>query len=61
MPNDDIDLIRTGACDVCNWRGPVVVLHDRGCEALAACRACQPRQFDRVARRDVDGWLGLPR
>lgn len=61
MPNEDIDVIRTASCDVCNWSGPVVVLHDLGLEVLAACRACKPKQFDRVARRDVDAWLGLPR
>lgn len=55
---EDTDVIRTCSCDVCGRRGPVVVIHHLGCEVLAACSACQPKQFERVARRDVDAWLG---
>lgn len=50
--------IATGTCDCCNAKGPGVLQHDYNeVPVLFECRRCAPDAFERVARRDVDGWL----
>lgn len=55
---ENLDVIRTCSCDDCGRRGPAVELHDRGEPVYALCATCAPKLFERVARRDIDAWLG---
>ena len=41
-------------CDVCGSAGPTVLHYNNGAPVLAQCKACAPKEHDRVARRDID-------
>lgn len=44
-------------CDVCGSAGPTVMHYNNGAPVLTQCKACAPKEHDRVARRDIDSWL----
>lgn len=54
MANDHIS---TDTCDTCGRKGPVVVFHQHDTSVLTQCRQCDPKNFEKQARRDIDAWL----
>lgn len=57
----DWNYITVCTCDSCNRRSVGVMLHHYGTPVLFQCSTCSPREFERVARRDVDSWLEAPK
>ena len=54
---DDLNSLATDTCDTCNRRGTTVLFHHHGAPVLAQCSCCAPKEFERVARRDIESWL----
>ena len=57
MDSHNANRICSSTCDTCSVKGPGVELHHNGTPVLFQCPKCQPHEFERVARQDVDGWL----
>lgn len=38
-------------CDVCGLAGPTVMHYSNGAPVLTQCKACAPKEYDRVARQ----------
>lgn len=54
---EDTITIKTCTCDDCGRRGPGVEYTNLGAPVLFVCRACEPKKFEQVARKDIDSWL----
>lgn len=54
---DDLNTLATDTCDTCGRHEATVLFHHLGAPVLTQCSSCAPKEFERVARRDIDNWL----
>ena len=57
MKEHDNMIISTSTCDDCGRRGPGIEYIDHGLSVYFTCKACEPKTFERAARKDIDRWL----
>lgn len=53
----DFSTIKTSTCDDCGRKGPGVEHIHSGQAVLFVCRHCEPVEFEKKARTDIDRWL----
>lgn len=49
--------ISTSTCDDCGRKGPGTEYFSHGASVYFTCKHCEPKHFERTARRDIDTWL----
>ena len=49
--------IKTSTCDDCGRKGPGVERTHSGHAVTFVCRHCEPVEFEKKARIDIDRWL----
>lgn len=57
MKNEDSIEIATSTCDDCGRKGPGVEFYTYGAPVYFACKHCEPKSFEKAARKDIDSWL----
>lgn len=50
-------VIKTSTCDDCGRHGPGTEFLNDGHAVYFVCKGCEPKPFEKRARRDIDHWL----